>query len=291
MYPNTIALARRLSKPIVSFDLEHTGGKGEGRAITDFGAMVVTPDGDVSSYSTLVKPAAGAEFSSYVSRLTGIYPETVEHAPGWEKVHHEFVSLHLGSLWVGFNSRTCDTPLVRKESGRLGHELEPLLQLDLIRVGTLQGRLAERVQQLVPGFDTSGAHRGLKDALMTLTLLEAQLPLLTELELKNQLAPPAPQGPKVPRGRLSAEELAAGRRKLDVSLFLVAPGTVRIGQRNGQPWSDDEIIWVCRQYRGGKKSIHELSELNGRSAYGVACALFKQGIISEEDRDTYKAVA
>jgi DNA polymerase III epsilon subunit-like protein len=285
MYPNTIALARRLSKPVVAFDLEHTGGAGEHRAITDFGAMVVTPEGDVSSYASLVKPPHGTIFNGYVSRLTGIYPETVENAPGWEKVMREFVLRHLGSLWVGFNSRTCDTPMVRKESGRLGHELDPFLQLDLIRVGTLQGNLASRLRQLVPDFDTSGAHRGLKDALMTLALLEAQLPHLTELELKNQLAPPAPQGPKVPRGRLSETQLGE-RRKLDVTQFLVAPGVLR----NGQPWSEDEVIWVCRQYRGGKKTIQELSVLNGRSAYGVACALFKQGVITAEDRDKHRPV-
>ncbi|KVP39967.1 3'-5' exonuclease [Burkholderia ubonensis] len=289
MYPNAIALARRISKPIVAFDLEHTGGAGDNRAITDFGALLVTPDGDVSSYASLVKPPAGTSFNSYVCQLTGIYPETVENAPGWEQVLHEFVLPNRGALWVGFNSRSCDMPMVRKESSRVGHELEVFSQFDLMRVGQLEGGLAKRLAQLVPEFDTSGAHRGIKDALMTLALLEAQLPLLTELEVKNQLAPPPP-AQKPPRPRLSAEMPAAGgKRKLDVSLFLVAPGTVR----NGQPWSDDEIFWVCRQYLGNKsgarKTIQQLSALNGRSAYGVACALYKQGVIDAEERDKHKA--
>ncbi|CAN7430321.1 hypothetical protein LJR029_007113 [Caballeronia sp. LjRoot29] len=47
--PNTLALARRLSKPIIIFDLEHTGSAGEHRCITDFGAILVTPDGDIST--------------------------------------------------------------------------------------------------------------------------------------------------------------------------------------------------------------------------------------------------
>lgn len=290
MYPNAIALARLVSKPIVAFDLEHTGGAGDNRAITDFGAMLVTPDGDVSSFASLVKPPAGINFNSYVCQLTGIYPETVKDAPGWAHVLHEFVLPNRGALWVGFNSRSCDMPMVRKESSRVGHELELFSQFDLMRVGKLEGGLTKRLAQLVPEFDTSGAHRGLKDALMTLALLEAQLPLLTELEVKNQLAPAA-QAPKSRRLRLTDELLAgAGKRKLDVSQFLVAPGAVR----NGQPWSDDEIIWACRQYRGTRKggktkTVKELAVLNGRSAYGVACALFKHGVISAEERDQYKS--
>jgi hypothetical protein len=50
-------------------------------------------------------------------------------------VLEEFVRPNLDALWVGFNSRTSDTPLVYKESQRLGHELAPFTQLDLLRVG------------------------------------------------------------------------------------------------------------------------------------------------------------
>jgi hypothetical protein len=71
------------------------------------------------------------------------------------------------------------------ESRRLGHELAPFTQLDLLRVGKpLDGGLARRVAQMVPGFDTRGAHRAQKDALMTLALLEAQLPHISETELR-----------------------------------------------------------------------------------------------------------
>jgi len=284
MYQNTIEFARRISKPIVAYDLEHTGGAGESRAVTDFGAMVVTPDGDVSSYESLVKPPEGTAFNAYVCRLTGIYPETVANAPSWAQIVQEFVLPFRGALWVGFNSRASDMPLIRKENGRIGHLLEHFVQFDLMRVGTLTGSLTQRLLQLVPDFDTSGAHRGIKDALMTLALLEAQLPSFTELELKNQMAPPPPAQPKPPRGKMSSGDLMAGR-KMDVSQFLVAPGVLR----TGQPWSDDEILWVCRQFRGGKKTIQELSTLNGRTTYGIACALFKQGVITEEDRDKHRA--
>jgi DNA polymerase III epsilon subunit-like protein len=131
MYPNTLALARSLSKTVIAYDLEHTGIAGEHHCITDFGAMLVTPAGDISSYASLVRPPEGTQFNRIVCRLTGIFPHTVENAPGWERVLEEFVRPNLDALWVGFNSRTTDTPLVYKESQRLGHELAPFTQLDL----------------------------------------------------------------------------------------------------------------------------------------------------------------
>lgn len=114
--PNTLALARRLSKPIIIFDLEHTGSAGEHRCITDFGAILVTPDGDISTYASLVKPPKGTQFNPIVCRLTGIFPHTVEDASGWENALHEFVLRNQSVLWVGFSSRSSDTPIVYKET-------------------------------------------------------------------------------------------------------------------------------------------------------------------------------
>ncbi|MFT4509391.1 hypothetical protein [Caballeronia sp. 15711] len=52
MYPNILAFARRLLKPVISFDVQHTGPAGEHRCITDFGAILITPDGDMSTCVT-----------------------------------------------------------------------------------------------------------------------------------------------------------------------------------------------------------------------------------------------
>jgi DNA polymerase III epsilon subunit-like protein len=287
MYENTTALARRIAKPVITFDLEHTGGAGAGRSVTDFGAWRVTPDGEVSSYSSLVKPPETAVFNPYVCKLTGIYPETVVDAPSWERVLHDFVLPNRDALWVGFACRSCDTPLVLNESRRIGHELQRLDQFDLMRAGgDLKGSLSVRLAQLVPDFDTSGAHRGLKDALMTLALLEAQLPTIAETHFDMQRGIHGPRAPRVKKPRLTEEVLATrGKRALDVSQFLVTPGTLR----KGQPWTEDEVFWVCKQYRAKKHTVAELAVLNGRSTYGVACALFKEGVITAEERDQYKA--
>ena len=285
MYPNTLALARSLSKTVIAYDLEHTGSAGEHRCITDFGAMRVTPAGDLSSYASLVKPPKGTQFNPIVCRLTGIFPHTVETAPGWERVLEEFVLPNRDALWVGFSSRSSDTPLVYQESRRLGHELAPFTQLDLLRVGKpLEGGLARRVAQLVPGFDTGGAHRAQKDALMTLALLEAQLPHISETELRNQLAPPPPNSMLGARRGPGPKPERAERRKMDVSLFLVPPGA----SRQGQPWSEDEVLWLCRQFRDKKKTVEALAVLNGRTAFAVACALAKAGFMAPSERDRFK---
>jgi len=285
MYPNTIALARRISKSIVLFDVEHTGGAGANRAITDFGALVVTPEGQVSTYTSLVKPPPGVEFNPYVCQLTGIYPSTLENEQGWEKVLQEFVLPNKGALWVGFASRAVDIPLVYKESERVGHALDRFDQLDLLKLGTLKGSLSKRLEQLFPDFDTSGAHKAAEDALMTLMLLEALLPSITDAQLSSQRVIPSTRAPKQRRPRLTDEVLVArGKRKLDVSQFLVSPGTNRTGSR----WTDDELIWACRQYRGGKQTIERMAALIGRTPSSVARALFKEEIISAEVRDTYR---
>ena len=186
MYPNTIALARRLAKPIIAFDLEHTGGTNATRSITDFGAVRVSPDGDVQHYSSLVKPHACAVFTPHVSRLTGIYASTVKDAPRWAQLLQEFVLPHEDALWVGFNSLSCDVPMLYRDSHRIGHALVLHDQLDLMRLGNLTGSLSKRVAALRPDFDVSGAHRGLADALMTMALLEALLPQLTKEEILLQ---------------------------------------------------------------------------------------------------------
>ncbi|WP_126223542.1 3'-5' exonuclease [Burkholderia ambifaria] len=285
MYPNTLALARSLARTVIAYDLEHTGSAGEHRCITDFGAMRVTPAGDISSYASLVRPPKGTQFNPIVCRLTGIFPHTVEEAPGWERVLEEFVLPHQDALWVGFSSRSSDTPLVYQESRRLGHELAPFTQLDLLRVGKpLEGGLARRVAQLVPGFDTGGAHRAQKDALMTLALLEAQLPHISETELRDQLAPPPPNSMRGARRGPGPQPERAERRKMDVTQFLVPPGT----NRQGQPWSEDEVLWLCRQFRDKKKAIEALAALNGRTAFAVACALCKAGLISPGERNRLK---
>lgn len=174
--PNVIALACRVGRPIVVFDLEHTGGTKENRAITELAALVVTPDGRVSSYSTLVKPPEGTVFVPMISAKTGIWPSTVARAPEWRAVMWAFVIPHRQSVWCGFNSRACDIPALVAECLRVNVSLPSPPQLDLRQVPGISGSLSERVKAVLPDLDTEGAHVAAHDVRMTALLLNALLP-------------------------------------------------------------------------------------------------------------------
>lgn len=303
MYPHTLAMARRLSKSVVAFDLEHTGGTNATRSITDFGAVRITPDGDVQHYSSLVKPHACAVFNPHVSRLTGIYPSTVKDAPRWEQLLQEFVLPHEDALWVGFNSLSCDLPMLYRDSHRIGHALDLRDQLDLMRLGNLTGSLSKRLAAIRPDFDVSGAHRGLTDALMTMALLEALLPQLTHEEVLLQRvsytwretseapSPPAPQPkPQEASAREQLLMLLNAPRKAAATPRVEKKPPVPPGQsRRGQPWDIDEISYVCAGFKA-QIAVEKLAKEVERSPYGIACALHKAGLMTLAAREQFKQV-
>lgn len=190
MFLRTKALAARLAKPVVVFDLEHTGGAKGNRAITEFAAYVVFPDGRLQAYSSLVKPHAGAVFNPIVARITGITAQTVANSPRWVAVAERAVLPYQDALWVGFNSRASDMPVLLEECARHGLRWSaPGCHLDLMRVTPEKGALSKFVAMWVPDLDTEGAHRATKDALMTLWLTEALLGSLTDEEVDSAMQP------------------------------------------------------------------------------------------------------
>lgn len=278
-YPHATALANRLNKTLIGFDLEHTGGKGRG--ITEFGATGVTPDGHVLEYVSLVKPRTECEFMPFVCRLTGIWPETVEQAPVWGAVLEQFVLPNKDAIWCGFNSRSSDMPIVRKESAVAGVDASVLLHLDLMRVSSgMKGSLTERVSMLWPDVDVSGAHRALADSRFTMLLLEG---LLTQGE---------PLGDKIVGGQLcltqnvqdaeASKPARSAGQPFDPS-FLVKDGR----ERQGEPWTDSEKIWVASQFKKGKTPV-ELGKANGRTAYAVAYRLYSENLIDKLTRDSFR---
>ena len=275
MYPHTVALAQRLNKKLVIYDLEHSGGTKENRAITELAALVVHPDGRLDSYASLVKPGKNTKFLPMICSLTGIWPSMLKKAPAWFHVANEFVLPHQDAVWVGFNSRACDARIILEECAR--HEI-PLatlkLQLDLMRVGKVKGKLAARVESLVPDFDTDGAHRAAKDALMTLVLLEALLPSLDDTALIDQgLLPRPPKLPKVkPVRELPAEPVGASAS--EPVTFLAGDGE----SRRGQTWTAGETNWVVSGFKAGK-TIQELALSVGRSAVSMMYVLARYGLM------------
>ncbi len=190
MFPLTKALAARLGRPVVVFDLEHTGGRKETRGITEFAAYIVLPTGELQAYSSLVKPLKGVLFNAVVTGITGITPRTVAGAPAWSKVATDMVIPYRDALWVGYNSRASDMPILVEETARHGLTFDiPPCHLDLMRVTPAKAPLSAQLAQFVPDLDTAGAHRAAKDALMTLWLLEALLPVLSDEALDIAVQP------------------------------------------------------------------------------------------------------
>ena len=190
MFSRTKQLAARLNRSVVVFDLEHTGGRKETRGITEFAACIVRPDGKLQGYSSLVKPAPGVLFNSFVTEITGITPKMVAKAPSWREVAADAVLPHQEALWVGYNSRASDIPVLVEECSHHGLSFAwPQRHLDLMRVAPAKAPLSAQVEQYVLGVDTEGAHRAAKDALMTLWLLEALLPSLSDEAMAVAMQP------------------------------------------------------------------------------------------------------
>lgn len=221
MLPHTFALASRLNKPLVVFDLEHTGGTKEARCVTEFASCVVLPDGTLKGYSSLVKPPSGTTFNPHVSRITGINARTVAKAPPWSAVAKDAVLPYQDAVWVGFNSRATDIPMVVMECARRYLPFStPAHQLDLMRLSAFKGNLFERALRLLPDMDFTGAHRAAQDALVTLWLLEATLPAMSSAQLEQAMQPESPVM------RSIAPEPLRGTRPLELTWATTQPEPV-----------------------------------------------------------------
>lgn len=295
MFKKSQELAIRLNRHLVAFDIEHTGGTTANRGITEFAAYIISPTGEVSTYSQLVKPHRDSLFVPLVTRLTGITEQTVKGAPSWVEVVNEIVLKHQDSLWIGFNSRASDIPIMINECTRYGITfLAPDLHLDLMRVSDIGGSLAKQSKHFSPKLDVRGAHRARKDAYMTLHLLEKML----EIHSYEDLAMGLNKLPtKLPATKLTAktggnkpvkladEESSAKLLRLQRAAsggFLVNT----LGVRKGFPWYSDEIDWVVDSYQAGK-SIDVISNAVGRSLLSIAFAIKNNGTLSQADKDSF----
>lgn len=176
---NVLELAARLGRKLVFFDIEHTGGSKEQRRIIEFGAYVVDVQGQKTTYSTLVSVPRDTHFNSHAMKANKIARRELVGKPTWNRVYEDFVENHLDGLWIGFNSKHCDSLIIRSECLRSGLEEPQYQELDLMRssvIGAgLKGSLSERLKKVDPRASIDGMHRALKDAWMTMALLDGLL--------------------------------------------------------------------------------------------------------------------
>jgi len=103
----------------VVVDVETTGGYGESHRVTEIGAVKVQGDRIVDRFQTLLNPQRS--IPSNITRLTGISPAMVEHAPCFADIADEFHAFVEGSIFVAHNV-DFDYRFIASEFGRIGRQ-------------------------------------------------------------------------------------------------------------------------------------------------------------------------
>lgn len=296
-------------RPLVFFDIEHTGGARETRAITELAAIVVHPDGKVTTFELLVKPWEGAVFNPFAMRITRIGPKTVANAPSWERGCAEFVMDHQHAVWVGFNSRATDAPIIREEFERLGlpapmfqHQMDLMVEM---RTRGHNGGLGAMVEQFAPQAVETDAHRAMADVRMTLALFEAMhamdvgdTPTVAKAPVtKVATATKAPK--EIPEKEKSKAKERPEKKRAEKSASVTVrvpswvPGDPSSGPRNGQKWSEEERAAMLSFFKDAttcrEDTVAQLASRHLRSAFAVACQLKTAGLMTEDEALLFKA--
>ena len=189
--PNLFKLSRQLARPLVVFDIEHTGSKKEERGITEFACIIITGSSAYPGLNSFVNPGQGIHFNPFAMKKTGISQRTVANAPAWHQEASDFVLDNQDCVWTGFSSRKNDIPIIQYEHQRFGLPVPGFRwQLDVMSLargvtGRNSGSLGSLLEELVPGKAREG-HRAMADVFMTIDLLEHLLPSMPSNFLESE---------------------------------------------------------------------------------------------------------
>lgn len=269
--PFAQSLAARLARPLVFYDLEHTGGTVDSRGVTELACIVVTPSQVDIGLNTLINPGPDVTFNPFVTRITGINRKMVAKKPDWPTACADFVFAHEESVWCGFNSRSCDAKVIRAEHRRFRLR-EPgfRYQLDVMRLARSSGRsgnLSQLTAAHAPHASTL-AHRALGDAIMTLALFEALSADIDESFLEN-------------------EELNTPYSSIPAAKTRISHSPQTPASRRGQPWTADESESVRAAFLA-QTPVEDIAAGAQRSAYAIAVHLVRHGLMREEDAAVFK---
>lgn len=209
IFNHVIALAQRLERHILVYDLEATTFRGRPNfGITEVSCFVVSPAGAGVTFGDLIDPERSIE--PRVEVLTGITHEMVKGQQTWgAKYAALFTRLAAGECWVcGFNNSTFDDPAVLDMNRRYGQPTDEFMRTFDVRRLHLRlsgakgsaGTLA--VIAALYGVTPRGAlHRAAADVALTLELLNAVIAkygveAVVQAVLTPKASPAKPAGAK-----------------------------------------------------------------------------------------------
>jgi len=158
-------------------DIETTGGRPQLDKITEIAIFIHDGEKVVDEFVTLVNPERTIPY--FITGLTGITNEMVEHAPKFFEVAKKVVEITEGKTFVAHNARF-DYTFIREEFKRLGYNFTREI-LDTVKLSRrlIPGQRSYSLGTLCKelGIKIMGRHRAAGDARATITLFEILLNL------------------------------------------------------------------------------------------------------------------
>lgn len=151
-------------------DIETTGFSHEKHKIIEV-AIIVYNGQIVNKYETLINP--GCDIPEKITALTGITNDMLTNAPSFEVVANEILKTIGKCIVVGHNVRF-DYMFLKTELKNIGIKFENIMLDTLAMSRDKLPKTNHSLENLakIMKIDTNGAHRAMKDAMITLELFK-----------------------------------------------------------------------------------------------------------------------
>ena len=166
----------KLSRPLVTLDLETTGTWIEKDRIVEIGMIKLLPDGKKEIYVKRVNP--GIDIPKSVIDIIGITNEDVKDAPSFKDIAEEVLSFIGEADLAGFNIERFDIPLLEREFIDAGLKFERGNRTiyDAQKIYHVhEKRTLTAAYKFYCNADLENAHSALDDAEATFDILKAQI--------------------------------------------------------------------------------------------------------------------
>ncbi|MGM0414279.1 MAG: PolC-type DNA polymerase III, partial [Bacillota bacterium] len=170
----------------VVFDLETTGLKPNQDRIIEIGAVKISGDEIIDTYSTLVNP--GVKITPKIASLTGINNKDLETAPSFSEVADEFNDFINSSVLVAHNI-SFDYGFLKEEFKRLNQDLPVFTLIDTVELSRaiLPDLKSYRLNKVADrlGISLENHHRAEDDANATAEIFMNYLSKIQAKEIKK----------------------------------------------------------------------------------------------------------